>query len=70
MNAFAIEKEASEGGRNRVSRSYTKPLFLLLFSWPSGLRIFPRGVAKVRGALGQEEEEDLLSDPQGRTSRG
>ena len=46
------------------------PLFLLLFSWPSGLRIFPRGVAKVRGALGQEEEEDLLSDPQGRTSRG
>lgn len=24
VNAFAIEKEASEGGRNRVSRSYTK----------------------------------------------
>lgn len=24
VNAFAIEKEAAEGGRNRVSRSYTK----------------------------------------------
>ena len=40
------------------------PLFLLLFSWLSGLRVFPCGVAKVRGAFGQEEEEeDLLSDP-------
>lgn len=36
----------------------------LLFSWLSGLRIFPCGVAKVRGAFGQEEEEeDLLPDP-------
>ena len=60
--------------RNKAFFIFFFPLFLLLFSWPSGLRILPCGVAKVRGALGQEEEEeeeeDLLSDPQGRTSQG